>query len=62
MKRKTYTSEAIDIQLKHHQYAYGVRDYTKHESKIDSVRIDIKDFMDWIARDDSRNKYKQIIL
>lgn len=62
MKRKTYTSEAIDIQLKHHQYAYGVRDYIKHESKIDSVRIDIKDFMDWIARDDSRNKYKQIIL
>ena len=26
MKRKTYTSEAIDIQLEHAQYAYGVRD------------------------------------
>ncbi len=61
MKRKTYTSEAINIQLKHYQYAYGVRDYIKHESLIDSSRLDIKEFINWIARDDSRNKYKQII-
>ena len=61
MKRKTYTSEAIDIQLEHSQYAYGVRDYIKHESLIDSTRLDIKEFINWIARDDSRNKYKQII-
>ncbi len=61
MKRKTYTSEAVDIQLEHAQYAYGVRDYTKHESIIDSVRWDIKDFMNWVASDDPRNKYKRII-
>jgi len=61
MKRKTYTSEAIDIQLEHAQYAYGVRDYTKHESIIDSVRWDIKDFMNWVSSDDPRNKYKRII-
>jgi tetratricopeptide (TPR) repeat protein len=61
MKRKTYTSEAIDIQLEHAQYAYGVRDYTKHESIIDSVRWDIKDFMNWVSSDDPRNKYKRVI-
>jgi len=61
MKRKTYNSEAISIQLEHPQYAYGVRDYVKHESIIDSVRWDIKDFINWVSSDDPRNKFKRII-
>ena len=61
MKRKTYNSKAVSIQLEHSQYAYGVRDYVKHESIIDSVRWDIKDFMNWVSSDDPRNKFKRII-
>ena len=45
MKRKTYESEAIPSQMTHNLYAYGIRDYIKHESLIDSVRWDIKDFI-----------------
>ena len=61
MKRKTYESESIPSQMTHDLYAYGIRDYIKHESLIDSVRWDIKDFINWVASDDDRTKFKNLI-
>ena len=61
MKRKTYESEPIPSQLTHNLYAYGIRDYVKYEPLIDSLRWDIKDFMNWIASDHPKTKYKSII-
>ncbi|MEE3034417.1 MAG: DUF2723 domain-containing protein [Bacteroidota bacterium] len=62
MKRKTYESNPIPSQLTHSLYAYGVRDYIKHEALLDSVRWDIKNFVDWIGSDHPRTKYKSLIL
>jgi hypothetical protein len=61
MKKKTYDSSPIPSQLVHKQYAYGIRDYVKHEALIDSVRWDIKDFMSWISSDHPRTKYKNLL-
>ena len=61
MKRRTYNSSPIPSQLIHKQYAYGIRDYVKHESIIDSVRWDIKDFMNWISSDHPRTKYSNLL-
>ena len=60
-KRKTYKSEPIKSQLKHSLYAYGVRDYIKYEALTDSLRWDIKDFINWVASDDDRTKFKNLI-
>ena len=60
-KRKTYKSDPIKTQLKHKLYAYGVRDYIKYESLTDSLRWDIKDFINWVSSDDDRTKYKSLI-
>ena len=61
MKKKTYNSSPIPSQLIHKQYAYGVRDYVKYEALIDSVRWNIKDFMNWIGSDHPRTKYKNLL-
>lgn len=61
MKRKTYESEPIPSQMTHPLYAYGVRDFIKHEALIDSVRWDIKDFMNWVSSDHKSTKYKDLI-
>ena len=61
MKKRTYESSPIPSQLIHKQYAHGIRDYIKFESLIDSVRWDIKDFMDWVASDHPRTKYKSLL-
>ena len=61
MKRKAYKSDAIKSQLTHNQYAYGIRDYIKYEELIDSVRWDLKDFMNWISSDNERTKYKFLL-
>ena len=61
MKKRTYNSSPIPSQLVHKQYAYGIRDYVKHEALIDSVRWDIKDFMNWISSDHPRTKYKNLL-
>lgn len=61
MKRKTYESEPIPSQLTHNLYAYGIRDYVKYEPLIDSLRWDIKDFMNWIGSDHPKTKFKSII-
>lgn len=60
-KRKTYESAPVKSQLVHRQYAYGVRDYIKHEPILDSVRWDIKDFMSWVASDNPRTRYKHLL-
>ncbi len=63
MKRKTYESEAVPSQLQHYQYAWGVNDYIKYEpiKGLDSLRWDIKQFMDWITDDNPRNRYGTLI-
>ena len=61
MKRKTYESEPIPSQLTHDLYAYGIRDYIKYEPLADSLRWDIKDFMNWVASDHPRTKYKNLM-
>jgi len=61
MKKRTYESSPIPSQLIHKQYAHGIRDYIKFESLIDSVRWDIKDFMDWVGSDHPRTKYKSLL-
>ena len=61
LKRKTYESSPIPSQLNHSQYAYGTRDYVKYEALIDSVRWDLGDFMDWVASDNPRTRYKHLL-
>ena len=61
MKRKAYKSDPIISNLTHKQYAFGNRDYIKYESLIDSVRWDLKDFMNWISSDNKRTKYKFLL-
>ena len=61
LKRKTYESTAIPSQLVHKQYAYGTRDYIKFEALIDSVRWGLGDFMDWVASDNPRTRYKHLL-
>ena len=61
MKRKAYKSDPILSNLTHKQYAFGNRDYIKHESLIDSVRWDLKDFMNWVSSDNKRTKYKFLL-
>jgi len=61
MKRKAYKSDPILSNLNHKQYAYGNRDYIKYEELIDSVRWDLKDFMNWVSSDNKRTKYKFLL-
>lgn len=61
LKRKTYESTPIPSQLTHKQYAYGTRDYIKFEALIDSVRWELGDFMDWVASDNPRTRYKHLL-
>ena len=61
MKRKTYESEPIPSQLTHPLYAYGVRDYIRYQPLADSVRWDIKDFVNWVASDHPRTKLKNLL-
>jgi len=62
MKRKTYESEPIPSQLTHPLYAYGVRDYIRYQPLADSLRWDIKDFVNWVASDHPRTKLKNLLL
>ena len=61
LKRRTYTSSPIPSQLEHSQYAYGVRDYIKHEALLDSVRWTLNDFMRWVSSDQPRTQYKFLL-
>lgn len=61
MKRKTYESDPIPSQMTHDLYAYGVRDVIRYQPVLDSVRWDIKDFMNWIASDHPQTKIKDLL-
>ena len=61
MKRRAYESSPIPSQMEHDQYAFGVRDYIRYENLLDSIRWDINDFVDWIASDNPRTKYRNLI-
>ena len=62
MKRKTYESEPIPSQMTHELYAYGVRDVIRYQPVLDSVRWEIKDFMNWVASDHPRTKIKDFLI
>ena len=62
MKRKTYESEPIPSQLTHPLYAYGVRDYIRYQPLADSLRWDVKDFVNWVASDHPRTKIKNLLI
>lgn len=55
MKRKAYNSPAIPSQLKHSQYAYGVRDAIYYSEKSDKI-WNVKDLVSWIQSDASHTK------
>ncbi len=59
MKRKAYKSNPIPSQLKHSQYAWGVRDVIRYEPLVEST-WNIKDFMNWVASDDPKTYYGHI--
>jgi len=61
MKRRAYGSSPIPSQMEHEQYAFGVRDYIRYENLLDSIRWDITDFVDWVASDNPRTKYRNLI-
>ena len=61
LKQRTYTSSPIPSQLEHRQYAYGTRDYIKHEALLDSVRWSLNDFMRWVSSDQPRTQYKFLL-
>ena len=47
--------------MEHEAYAFGIRDYIRYENLLDSVRWDIGDFVDWVASDNPRTKYRNLI-
>ena len=61
MKRRAYGSSPIPSQMEHEQYAFGVRDYIRYENLLDSIRWDVNDFVDWVASDNPRTKYRNLI-
>ena len=61
MKRRAYESSPIPSQMEHEAYAFGIRDYIRYENLLDSVRWDIGDFVDWVASDNPRTKYRNLI-
>ena len=61
MKRRAYESSPIPSQMEHETYAFGIRDYIRYENLLDSVRWDIGDFVDWVASDNPRTKYRNLI-
>ena len=50
MKQKAYKSNPIPSQLKHSQYAWGIRDVIRYGPLVEST-WNIKDFMNSIGRD-----------
>ena len=60
-EEKNFESEPIPSQMTHDLYAYGVRDVIRYQPVLDSVRWDIKDFMNWISSDHPRTKIKDFL-
>ena len=57
-KRKSYEADPVPSQLTHDKYRTGTRDavYFYDGYKISDRRISVKELIDWIARDDKRNR------
>ncbi len=60
VKRKSFKSNPIPSQLTHKQYAWGVNDIIRYEELTDSI-WSIKDFMNWVASDDPKTKYGNLV-
>ncbi len=60
MKRKAYESDAVPSQLKHKDYKYGTNDYVRKHA-ITNDTLEIKDFLNFVASDNPKTKYKYVI-
>ncbi|WP_445738329.1 protein O-mannosyl-transferase family [Mariniflexile sp.] len=60
MKRKAYASDPIPSQLTHDLYKYGTNDYIIIEPVIKDT-LYVKQFLDFIASDNPKTKYKYIL-
>ncbi|MCF8274163.1 MAG: DUF2723 domain-containing protein [Flavobacteriaceae bacterium] len=61
MKRRAYDSDPVPSQLTHDQYKYGTNDYIIKEPIFNDT-IEVKDFLNFITRNDDVTKYKHILL
>ncbi|WP_308993110.1 DUF2723 domain-containing protein [Mariniflexile litorale] len=60
MKRKAYESDPIPSQLTHDLYKYGTNDYIIIEPVVKDT-LQIKQFLDFIASNNPKTKYKYIL-
>lgn len=60
MKRQAYESEPIPSQLTHDLYKYGTNDYIIIEPVVKDT-LHVKQFLDFIASDNPKTKYKYIL-
>ncbi|GAA4800343.1 DUF2723 domain-containing protein [Litoribaculum gwangyangense] len=60
MKRKAYESDPIPSQLSHDLYKYGTNDYIIIQPVIKDT-LEVKQFLDFVASDNPRTKYKYIL-
>lgn len=60
MKRKAYESDPIPSQLTHDLYKYGTNDYIIIQPVIKDT-LEIKQFLDFVASDNPRTKYKYVL-
>ena len=60
MKRKAYESDPIPSQLTHDLYRFGTNDYIVIQPVIKDT-LEIKQFLEFVASDNPRTKYKYIL-
>jgi hypothetical protein len=60
MKRKAYESDPVPSQLTHDLYKYGTNDYIVIEP-VTKDTIEVKQFLDFIASDNPKTKYKYVL-
>ena len=60
MKRKAYESDPIPSQLEHKDYRHGTNDYLVIEPVVSDTLL-IKQFLDIVASDNPKTKYKYIL-
>ncbi|WP_298550078.1 DUF2723 domain-containing protein [uncultured Algibacter sp.] len=60
MKRKAYESDPIPSQLTHDLYRFGTNDYIVIQPVIKDT-LEIKKFLDFVASDNPRTKYKYVL-
>ena len=60
MKRRAYDSDPVPSQLSHKDYKWGTNDYIIKENVVKDT-LDIKQFLNFVASDNPRTKYKYIL-